>query len=267
MTGTNRFRELLLGSKSVGKTSLLHILRNYTRDRCPNILVVFIQYISDTCGVFEAVLNQIRMTHTEYHHEFSSLDNIGQLSYKIEQFEGLLKKYNLKLLLLVDEFQFVYTQSPQNGAKIVSEIAGLSDSSLGVNHIIVSGSSTNLRKLAFAKLLRNEETMLKYPSYEGKDLNSTKLRPHWIFPFVSWNDAKSFCQRFRQMENDEDILNKLIMSGGRPGILLGRKGENENEVPYSLNPNRFIQSQTDESAIICSLYWDPLLQSSIAWDC
>jgi hypothetical protein len=152
--------------------------------------------------------------------------------------------------LLVDEFQFVYCQPREIGTEIIREIAGLSDSNLGVNHMIVSGSSTNLRKLAFAKLPRDEATRSTYPSFEGIDLNSTKLRPHWIFPFVNWNDAKNFCQKFLVMDSTEAILEKFILGGGRPGIMLNV----ERDVPYSLNPDRLLRSQPKESKILVALY-------------
>lgn len=182
LVGKNRFRELFLGSKGVGKTSLLQVLAEYTIETCPQVLVVLIRYHIDTSGILETVLARIGEKYPSLHNEFSAVKGF-LLSEEIANFERLLQRYNLKFLLLVDEFQFVYKQPRGIGTQIIREIAALSDSCLGVNHIILSGSSTDLPKLAFATLTVDEKT--QYPSFEGIDLNSTKLRPHWIFPIAN----------------------------------------------------------------------------------
>lgn len=245
----NRFRELLLGSKSVGKTILLKILAEYTKNNTSNLLVVDIRYNLHNWRILKVAIKVILENYPQYK-EFSNIDLTDLMSQQIEKFEELLVKYNLKLLLLVDEFQFVYNLPYAIGTEIVHEIAALSDSNNGLNHMIVSGSSTFLRKLVFAKLLVNEQTPFQYPSFERKDLNSTKLQPHWIFPIVDWSDAKYFCERFLEINNPEQILKRFILGGGRPGLMIF----NTNDIPYTIDPSSLLQGDTVESKIIHALY-------------
>ena len=91
-----------------------------------------------------------------------------------------------------------------------------------VLHMIVSGSSTTLRKLAFCKTKGLD--MTKYPSYSSTDLNITKLQPKWIFPLRHQEDVEGFFAQFPLDDVDENDrlscqIHQFICSGGRPGLL------------------------------------------------
>jgi hypothetical protein len=92
LVGRNRFRELLLGAKSVGKSVLLRVLENYTIEKCPeSVLVVFIQYHCDSCGILETVCERILKKYPNIpQSEFAFLQTCFQLSERILEFETLL---------------------------------------------------------------------------------------------------------------------------------------------------------------------------------
>jgi hypothetical protein len=57
----NRFRELLLGVKSVGKTYLLKLLHQFIQDGhdSNNVLSVFVSYDADKCSIIDSILEAI----------------------------------------------------------------------------------------------------------------------------------------------------------------------------------------------------------------
>ena len=61
---------------------------------------------------------------------------------------------------------------------------------------MLSGSSTDLRRLAFGKLT-DDSMKYQYPNYAGIDLNSTKYQTRWIYPFL---DADSFVSLYEAMK-------------------------------------------------------------------
>jgi hypothetical protein len=141
--------------------------------------------------------------------------------------------YNKKIyvVILLDEFHFVYSMK-DTGSQIVAELSNLSGTDKGVVHIIVAGSSSMLRKLAFAKLsLANlsDEEKERYCSYEGKDLNSSKLQPHWIFPLRSADDFKEYCES----NKFGDVEKRYLFSGGRIGLI--NKSPDLDAIPYSVS--------------------------------
>ena len=56
----------------------------------------------------------------------------------------------------------------------------------GLVHCIVTGSSSVLRQLCFARLPR--ELLAEYPGYAKKDMNDTKYIARWMYPFLSEKD-------------------------------------------------------------------------------
>lgn len=95
-----------------------------------------------------------------------------------------LAKHGKFLFLVVDELQNVFTGSFHNGDEIIRELLALGDNQDGRIHCILSGSSTNLRQLAFAEIPMTSELVSHYPNYKAVDLNSTKFQACWIYPFL-----------------------------------------------------------------------------------
>jgi hypothetical protein len=152
---------------------------------------------------------------------------------RVAEMEQLLIKGNIKCLLLLDEFQDVYSKQPSLGREIVHQLSQLIDSNSGVFHIVVTGG----RGLAFGTLPRDENA---YPSYDMVELN---IRPHCIYPLVSADDFAKFCNI--KGISRELWLSRFITSGGRPGLIT----EDLVEFPYrdTLNQARLIDVKVLQS--------------------
>ena len=59
LKGRNRFRELLLGVKAVGKTALVQILRDFTKSHMKDIIVVFASFDAEVRAPTVLILNAI----------------------------------------------------------------------------------------------------------------------------------------------------------------------------------------------------------------
>jgi hypothetical protein len=106
---------------------------------------------------------------------------------------------------------------PKIGAVIVDEVAKWSNSTLGTTHMIVTGD-TVLRKLAFDQTTGVDLT--SYPSFNGTDLNYTKLQPEWIVPLRKSDDVRNFYEQFPiPLYTDSQYFQNFLYSGGRPSLM------------------------------------------------
>ena len=76
----NRFRELLLGSKGLGKSSLLKILRSFTSQVYPKVIVVWIEFsVTSAHGLFSRALQEIKRKRPDLVEIFrESVDTTGE---------------------------------------------------------------------------------------------------------------------------------------------------------------------------------------------
>lgn len=244
----NRFRELLLGVKAIGKTFMCQVLKSYMEYMYPEVLTVYITY--DECvktissKVCEEMVRQKRVSKNM----IASILVNESIYERIEDMTTFLKTYNIRVLLLIDEFHFVYKKEPIIGVDIVKELSIISGSTSGYIHCIVTGSSSCLRALAFAKL--PIEDACNYPSYTGIDLNSTKLQPKWIYPLYDANEFRQFVKSRNITEGD--IAMRYIFSGGRPGLVI--EPVTIDEIPYSLRVKHLLTDTTPHSALLRGLF-------------
>eukprot|EP01038_Epipyxis_sp_PR26KG_P010339 gene10339-13890_t len=247
LKGRNRFRELLLGVKSVGKSTSIMAIRNFVNQKYPEVVCIHIKY--DGCDklLSDVIMNVMLKKYPNSEDELVTIKTIDIVHWKIEALEEWLHRHNIKLLILLDEFHTVYRKAVTIGRVIVQELSAFADSSAGINHIIVTGSSSILRKLAFAKIPVEVEST--YPSYDKSDLNSTKLQPQWIYPIV---DGRQFAEMLTGMGiNQDKFTQQFINSAGRPGLAI----EVLNEIPYALTVKCLsAASDSIESQILTSLY-------------
>ncbi len=237
----NRFRELLLGVKAVGKTRMLKLVQDYAIRNYEQIVSIYVSYDSYGNDLLTKVYSKLH-PNFDYHPDAIDVD------VAVELIEDLLRTQNVFLLFMIDEFQFVYSKN-HLGKLIVSQLMQLSNSNSGRIHCIVSGSSTMLRKLAFAKLSLLDAAQ-RYDSYELKDLNSTKFNPHWIYPII---DANEFRTMASQMEiKPTDFALHFLCSGGRPGLM------DKNDINgscYSVGSKQYLSNDTSlEYHILSSIY-------------
>ena len=74
-------------------------------------------------------------------------------------------------------------------------------------HIVMTGSSSELRCLAFGKYPFPQTS---FPNYTKKDLNTTKFQPVWIYPFVEPSDFRAV---YNMMEATRPMSEVYAYSG------------------------------------------------------
>lgn len=167
LNGRNRFRQILLGTKASGKTKMLEIIQDYMKARNSDKIIVLKVVYGDAYGtssLLDDIIFNLRIN-------FKS----NKITEKVKEIEEFLIENDQFLLLLIDEFQEVYRRD-ELGKRIISEVHCLSDTNKGRIHMIVSGSGSELRKLAFCNL--HNKDIKKYNAYTGMKLNITKLQPY-----------------------------------------------------------------------------------------
>ena len=224
--GRNRYRRVLLGRKSVGKTWLLNALFDCARSFLPNRLVcVRLQYdiLLGAVSPFEAIISELGLWWKIWWNCQKCYTRSDRMLYKLEE---ALKVNKIYVFGIIDELNEVYTAACPNGEKIIDEVFAIGNSAAGVMHWIICGNSKNLRQLVSAKLpspIRNQ-----YANYKNRDLNDTKFVPMQIFPFLGaqeFRDLVTFhCKG--NLLSDKEICDLYFKSGGLPGIVsdaIGRK--------------------------------------------
>ena len=161
---------------------------------------------------------------------------LDDLSDVVEAIDEHMQEKNLFVFMLCDEFQCVY-KNTSTGTNIVKDLARWNNTQRGTFHCIVTGSSSNLRKLVYGKLFVGDQSVIQeeYPAYEAINLNSTKLQPHWIHPLVLYDDIGNFLNMKEIALSGYTIEEVALASGGRPGLILEVNEENILEnTPFSL---------------------------------
>lgn len=179
----NRYRQLLLGIKLSGKTIILNILNEYIkRKKNSKILTIFQNCKNIELTPLQNIKHILLNNNLIINYESNIPNNM------INQLEKFLIKKKKFLFIIYDDFQYIYTKE-KFGIRFISEICCLAGSNKGRIHMIVSGNSSILRKLAVCELSNEEK--IKYSSYTSVELNSTKLQPYWIYNFTT---EKSFIE-------------------------------------------------------------------------
>jgi hypothetical protein len=157
-----------LGVKGVGKSSLLSVLRDFTAQQYPQVLLVWHEFsLQDKSSCLFALLvrriqRQFSRKCAEEFRACLEKNKDHTMSERVLRFDHLLATFNIKVLFLLDDFHVVYQMPPTIGAVIVDQVALWSDSELGTTHMIVTGD-TVLRKLAFSRTSGLDLT--GYPSF------------------------------------------------------------------------------------------------------
>ena len=132
------------------------------------------------------------------------------------------------MLVIVDEVENIFRSEFTLGKDIIDDLYAIGDLDGGAIHCILSGSSRDLRPLAFGKL--SSEKHVLYQNYTGRNLNPQKFAPVWIYPFCNRDDFIRAVQHMKQrfpsaLENvtdeqgdevdvEEDLNGIFIKSGG-----------------------------------------------------
>lgn len=312
----NRYRRLLLGCKSVGKTTLLQSLLKAAKEAYPELLTLYVSYAEtdvrlaelicqylrkslinpsyaiaqflDDAGVNEPTRSIIQQQELDVYQlltgderSFRDLGIVAGMANRLfcaanqpplfQRLNSFLEDAGKRLFLVVDEFHDVYTSKFPKGHHTISDVHAIGDDAKGRIHCIISGSSTFLRGLAFAKLPK--ELQPDFPNYKGVDLNSTKYQARWIYPFLDIDSFPRLYETMRQIlngtavaeaniqmssEDKNTILYDLFMkSCGSPGCLKECMQGRESST-YHLSTKSTVFNDTDERAKVLLAIYDAL---------
>lgn len=216
LIGRNGFSRLLLGVKGCGKSALLMALANAARQYLSHVCVVYVDYSAG--GKTQPLLDEIVFCLHSWRPSSNYLSiwqHIKQEYLPNRHFEVLetrLAQDNVRLFVVLDEFDRVYTARCPIGAEIVDDVALMSGRTNGVVYTFLSGSSSVLRQLVCGKL---SLPCPDFPNYKKVDLNNTKFMPVTIFPFNSVEDLKGFANhRAKNFSLPLTITSKVYCNTG-----------------------------------------------------
>lgn len=205
----NRMSEMLLGVDAVGKTTMLELLQACSETCFPHVKVVFVR----SCCSSEKSLVEIISDDLGFEVQTSTNTFVFD---EVSLFFRQLKDRHTRLFLILDNMQNMFKCESRS----VIQLCQMLNHTDGLLLCLVSGMSSVLRKLAFNQLPSEwesrQEILQRFPAVKV-DLNSTKLNPHWIWPFLSHDDFRGLCL-MRDIDSSS-WLNAFIRSSGRPGFL------------------------------------------------
>ena len=185
----NRFNCLLLGRKAVGKTFLLKALTDAASEhlstrrlRC--VTLTYATHLARARSFVDILAPAVGYKPPHAGEPLASSGPSTTMS-GVPAFIKWLVDQDLYLFCTADELQFVYTADCEFGGDLIRELLTFGDSSFGRILWVLSGSSSDLRRLATGKWAGDART---YPHYRGLDLNGTKFVPASIYPFLSADD-------------------------------------------------------------------------------
>jgi AAA+ ATPase superfamily predicted ATPase len=204
LEGLNRYNLLILGRKSIGKTTLLEVAES----ACTTVLgdrvaVVSIEASRDADqlkhGLFLFVARAIGCPVAG----FLGLVNgrpsgdwapDGPLSKRIKLLSAFVKQSKKKVVVFVDELQEVYTDdyTSEESKLVLRELQNLVGLAEGLFYVVATGNSSYLLTLAFCEMKIEDAHAKGMIHYSGaRDLNSTKLRPMWIGPIGALTQSET----------------------------------------------------------------------------
>lgn len=254
LVGRNRFRKLLLGRKSVGKTALVKALVDGCSHTYSDMICVYIILSNDSEQKlpFECIMQEI----------------VSNVSDKIDYalLIDILKSRNKKVFLVIDEFQDIFTSmfDAEFSRRYVSQLCTIAESTDGMIHCIITGSSSVLRRLCFRKYKKDGEKDSVFPNYNAVDMNSTKFQPHSIFPHLgkSFMNFLSCCRP--EITSMEEIRDCYVNTGGNAGLVLEYDFNNKVSM-YTISSKKYYNMDIYKPTLntLCNLTLSMLRRNSI----
>jgi hypothetical protein len=221
----NRFRQVVLGAKGVGKTTLLSALQHAAVAVYASRKLTVVCYtpgretpldvICRECGLGVGGDGELRVH--------------GRDQERVATVDNALASQDQYVFLVIDEVKNLFLGSQPHGDVVLSELVYLGDSRKGRVHVVMTGSSSVTRKLCFAKLDLASSEAAAYKWYVGLDMNCTKFQPVCIYPFLG-RDFMGAARLMTAGGSDlwgSDLMRVFWMSSGVAGAmreLLGKRG-------------------------------------------
>lgn len=204
-----RHNRTLIGRKNIGKTLLLTTLSSVIKEYVGGMLVINIK--------------------CDRHHTTPRLAMCEQLNIRrtadLDCIEMTLKTRNIKVFLVIDDFNMVYTERfTTNGRDVIRDVLAIGGSTAGCFFCILSGSSSILRSLITAKVTDEEVKQHHLVNYTGCELNETKFSVRTILPFNRQSDLvkikKFFTKQYPSTAQDDITIETIVLeTGGHPGLI------------------------------------------------
>lgn len=243
----NRCHQLIMGRKGVGKTHLLLALKKACSIVYPNVITVHVPLHKATSGGYDLLSFLYKKLDIFSYMPLIDLDYTDALEY----LSDYLKHRNKRLFILIDELQQVFSSKfhlpmyndDSCGKHFVHELAAMVDSCRGMWYIVATGSSSDIRRIAFNKWTSSDRD--KYPNFCGIDLNHQKLQPHYIYGISTANDFRQFVEFVNTQYPECQVAataNFYIKTGGIPGLICGANPDSYSIGAKGLEKNPWLQA-------------------------
>ena len=216
LVNSSRFRRCLLGRKSIGKTMLLKSLCATLKIKCKELQA------KNKCDLIILFLScDMETSQTPRSMIAVSLKLSPNAPWS--DVDAKLKRCNKRILLVVDELQLVFNETLfRQGIDFIKDITRIGGDMNGLYHCILSGSSSNLRRLVSGKLSMDEAKVLNLMNYAKVNLNDTKFQPYTITPFLKEKDLLAlvnYLARKYHKKNSYNLDKVFMDTAGFPGVL------------------------------------------------
>ena len=211
LVGKNRYCQLLLGRKMVGKTTLLESLQAAAKTLDQRLRVSMFVSGHHAAG---SPVNLIRsaMGLPVRNDSRTPTERVADLCEEMEE-------RGLYAFVVFDELQDVFLSSDPGAKQFIFELSSIGESKKGRIFCVLTGSSSALPQLCFAKLA--PALRPSYPAYTGIDMNSIKFQPFYIAPFLEPADFQRLVAHYSPAATeDEAFLSEVfVRTGGCPGLV------------------------------------------------
>jgi len=212
----NRYNVIILGRKSVGKTTLLSTVQS----ACEHLLPSTVCFV--TCDLMESTsllkgLARLIAVKIGCPVTGPAWDDDGDTPNRVEEVERFAVAHDLRIFVCLDEFQQVYggTFGKQQSITVLRELMCIIGRQNGRFYTVVTGSSHHLRALAFCHMVQSDAVKEGFIHYDKSfNLNSNKLEPLTIYPIAAADDFLSFMKDYNP---SADFLQVYVSAAGLPG--------------------------------------------------
>jgi len=219
LTG-NSSNHLLIGPKSVGKTSFLQGLVFAMQKLGKSTLSAYIDVSkhSHREGPYDLIFDIFeKMLPDDAWQELNAL-KLTRLS-NLEKLMIFLEKMKWRIFLVLDEYSVVYTLPAEQGRKWIMQLSSIGNWSSSSNpvNVILSGSAPYLRSLCFGKMVLDDISRRDFPSYSGRanNLNSDRFHVIDIKPLYLKSDLiEAYHQLFGKRPTPRQLCNFYLYTGG-----------------------------------------------------
>lgn len=195
----------VLGNKGLGKTTCLRLFAELSQQLLPDVVPVYFsfadakeEHLEDSSFFEKLILAALERNGVDVQKHWGVCSLPGLYTV-----DTVLKSEGKKVILMLDEFEKLFTEKTKARNEIVKVVAALGGCTSGRVAVLVTGSSSHLFSLVKGTAHESSTALEKYP-LAGKqiDMNGEKLRPLRLPPSLP-HDVKCV----------EDMLEAILSQG------------------------------------------------------